>query len=177
MPGHQFPGGDTFTHPGQGNAEIVKPAGPIDPEVGVIGAWTKGGSMAGVVVNYACHATTSPGGISANWVYQLERTIRGVFGEQVVVVFLQGACGDITQVDNLNPYAQPNGEESAWIVGGRVGAEWVKVLLSMPRGALAPVDSAGSTSPNWSCGSPLVNAAKWRGNETSSPLLTWAGSG
>ena len=134
--------GRTFTHPGQGNAEIVKPAGPIDPEVGVIGAWTKGGNMAGVVVNYACHATTSPGGISANWVYQLERTIRGVFGEQVVVVFLQGACGDITQVDNLNPYAQPNGEESAWIVGGRVGAESVKVLLSMPRGALAPVDAA-----------------------------------
>jgi hypothetical protein len=134
--------GRTFTHPGQGNPDIVKAAGPIDPEVGVIGAWTREGRMAGVVVNYACHATTSPGGISANWVYQLERTIRGVFGEQVVVVFLQGASGDITQVDNMNPYLQPSGGEYAWIVGGRVGAESAKVLLSMARGSLAPVDAA-----------------------------------
>lgn len=133
--------GRSFTHPGQGNPDIIKPAGPIDPEVGVIGAWKTDGKMAGVVVNYACHATTSPGGISANWIYNLERVIRGVFGEQVVVVFLQGASGDITQVDNLNPYAQPNGEEYAWIVGGRVGAEATKVLFSMHRGVLAPVDA------------------------------------
>ncbi len=134
--------GRTFTHPGQGNLDIVKAAGPIDPEVGVIGAWDSGGKLRGVVVNYACHATTSPGGISANWIYNLERVIRGVFGEQVVVVFLQGASGDITQVDNLNPHVQPNGEESAWVVGGRVGAEATKVLFSMHRGSLAPVDAA-----------------------------------
>ncbi|MBM3735663.1 MAG: hypothetical protein FJW39_07735 [Acidobacteria bacterium] len=133
--------GRTFTHPGQGNTDILKPAGPIDPEVGVIGAWNAEGKLAGVVVNYACHATTSPGGISANWIYQLERVIRGVFGEHVVVVFLQGASGDITQVDNKNPHVQPDGEEYAWIVGGRVGAEAVRVLLSMHRGKLAPVNA------------------------------------
>lgn len=132
--------GRTFTHPGQGNVDIVKPAGPIDPEVGVIGAWTREGKLAGCVVNYACHATTSPGGISANWIYWLEQAIRGFFGKQVVVVFLQGACGDITQVDNRNPYLQPNGAEYAELVGGRVGAESIRTLLSMPRGSLAPVD-------------------------------------
>src|ERR1017187_35628 len=31
--------GRTFTHPGQGNPEILAPAGPIDPQVGVLGAW------------------------------------------------------------------------------------------------------------------------------------------
>ncbi len=132
--------GRTYTHPGQGNPEIVKVAGPIDPEVGVIGAWTRDGQLAGCLVNYACHATTSPGGISANWIYYMERAIRGVFGPRAVVVFLQGACGDVTQVDNLNPYQQPSGNEYAQLVGGRVGAEAVKVLLSMPRGALTPVD-------------------------------------
>ena len=55
------------------------------------------------MVNFACHATTSPGGISANYVYYLEQTIRGVFGPKTVVVFLAGACGDVTQVDNRNP--------------------------------------------------------------------------
>ena len=133
--------GLTFTHPGQGSADMLEPAGPIDPEVGVIGAWADG-KLAGCIVTYACHATTNPGGISANWIYYLERTIRGVFGEQAIVVFLQGASGDITQVDNRNPYRQPSGGEYARLVGGRVGAEAVKALLSMHRGALTPVQAA-----------------------------------
>lgn len=132
--------GLSYTHPGKGNPDIVEPAGPIDPEVGVIGAWNKQGKLTGCVVNYACHATCNPGGISANWIYYLEQTIRGAFGPDVVVVFLQGACGDVTQVDNLDPHVNPGPEDWARLVGGRVGAEAVKVLVSMARGTLAPVD-------------------------------------
>lgn len=131
--------GRTFTHPGQGNPDVLEPAGPIDPEVGVIGSWDAKGQLTGCIVNFACHATTSPGGISANWIYYLEKTIRGTFGDRVPVIFLQGACGDITQVDNRNPYQQPGAEEWARLVGCRVGAEAIKVLLSSPRGALSPV--------------------------------------
>ena len=132
--------GLSHTHPGQLNPEIVEPAGPIDPEVGVLGAWNSAGKCVGCVVNYACHATCNPGGISANWIYYLEQTIRGAMGPDCVVVFLQGACGDITQVDNRNPYVNRAGEEWARFIGARVGAEAVKVLLSMPRGTLEPVD-------------------------------------
>jgi hypothetical protein len=134
--------GLTYSHPGKGNPDIIGPAGPIDPEVGVIGCWDGGGRLTGCVVNYACHATTSPGGISANWIYYLEQTIRGVLGKDAVVVFIQGCCGDVTQVDNLSRYANPSGEQWARFVGGRVGAEAVKVLLSMQSGRLAPVDYA-----------------------------------
>lgn len=131
--------GRSHTHPGQGNPDIVEPAGPTDPEVGVIGAWTSEGKLLGCVVNFACHATTSPGGISANYVYYLEKAIRGYFGEEAIVVFLPGTSGDVTQVDNLSPTRRPAGERSAQLVGGRVGAEAVKVLLGMERGTLAPV--------------------------------------
>ncbi|MBM3725575.1 MAG: hypothetical protein FJW40_09145 [Acidobacteria bacterium] len=151
--------GLTFTHPGQGNPDIVKSAGPIDPEVGVIGAFDASGRLAGCVVTYACHATTSPGGISANWIHYLERTIRGVFGEQAVVVFLQGASGDITQVDNLSPHRQPGGDEYARLVGGRVGAEAVKTLLSAPRGVLTPVRSVAKT---WTVGHRIPSPERVR---------------
>ncbi|MBK9168505.1 MAG: hypothetical protein IPM24_13695 [Bryobacterales bacterium] len=134
--------GQSWTHPGKGNPDIIGPAGPIDPEVGVIGTFDPDGNLVGCVVNYACHATTSPGGISANWVYDLERTIRGQFGSHVVVVFVQGASGDITQVDNLDPHVNPSGKKWSQIVGGRVGAESIKVLLSMHAGSLAPVAAA-----------------------------------
>ncbi len=131
--------GLTYTHPGRGNPDIVKVAGPIDPDVGVLGAWSSKGALRGCIVTFACHATTSPGGISANYIYYLERVVRGFFGPNVVVVFLPGACGDVTQVNNLSPYAYPSGERWAQIVGGRVGAEALKVLLSAPRGTLLPL--------------------------------------
>jgi neutral ceramidase len=137
--------GRTQTHPRQGNPEIVEPAGPIDPQVGVIGSWDKEGKLQGCVVNYACHATTSPGGISANYVWFLEKVIRGTFGEHVVVVFLPGCCGDITQVDNQSPFENRGSEDWCRFVGGRIGAEAVKVLLTMDRGSLGPVDAKTKT--------------------------------
>ena len=53
--------GRTATHPGQGNPDIVEPAGPVDPTVGVIGAWDADGKLIGAIVNFACHATTGAG--------------------------------------------------------------------------------------------------------------------
>jgi hypothetical protein len=133
--------GRTITHPGAGNPDIVEPAGPVDPEVGVIGAWDakRPDRLLGCVVNFACHATTSPIGASANYIYDLERVIQGYYGKDCVVVFLAGASGDITQVDNRSPHRNPSGERWSQIVGGRVGAEALKVLLAMEPDRLAPV--------------------------------------
>ena len=141
-------GGLTFSHPGAGNPDIVSYAGPIDPQVGVVGVWDTKNNLLGVVVNYACHATTSPGGISASWPSAMEQTIRGATGNAALpVVFLQGACGDITQVDNLTKFQNPAAEEWWQIVGGRVGAEAYKTLLLIRRGASSdiPLDVRSKT--------------------------------
>jgi len=136
--------GRTYTHPGHANPDIVGYAGPTDPQVGVIGAWDKRDRLLGCIVNFTCHATTNPGSgrdISANWIYFMEQAIRGALGTEVPVVFLQGAAGDVTQVDNLSPYQDPPGEEWAQFVGGRVGAEAAKVLWSVVKGDLTPLDA------------------------------------
>lgn len=119
------------THPGQGNPDILGPAGPTDPEVGVVAAWGDDGELVGCIVNFVCHATLNPGGISANYIYYLERVIQGVMSEDVIVVFTAGASGDVTQVDNLSPYVRPQPEQWSRMVGGRVGAEAVKVMYSI----------------------------------------------
>ncbi len=133
--------GQTWSHPGPGNPDIIGYAGPIDPQVGVIAAWDLDGALLGTIVNFACHATAGPGGISANWIYYLEQTIQGSLQSRAPVVFLQGACGDITQVDNLDPYQRPAPEDWSRRVGGRVGAEAVKVILTMARTNEAVVDA------------------------------------
>jgi hypothetical protein len=141
--------GLSYTHPNNfrtfGNPGILEPAGPIDPEVGAIGVWSREGNFLGCVVNYANHATNGPGEISADYVYYLEKTIRGVMGEKAVVVFLNGACGDVTQVDNRSPYEIEFGERSARFVGTCVGAEVLKVLARAEPGDLLPLQFRSET--------------------------------
>lgn len=120
--------GRCYTHPGACNPDIVEPAGPIDPEVGVLGAWRKDGTLLGCIVNYACHGTIISGAnASADWIHYMQDTVRKVMGEKAVAVFMNGACGDITQVDNRS-HAPTGGKELACRMGSRVGAEAVKVL-------------------------------------------------
>lgn len=136
--------GLTFSHAGVGNPDSIDYAGPIDPQVGVVGVWDAKTNLLGCIVNFACHNTVSPGGISANWVGSMEQTLRRATGNAALpVVFLQGACGDITQVDNFAKFENPAPEEWWNIVGGRVGAEAFKTLLLIRRGANSdiPLDS------------------------------------
>ncbi|RYD33445.1 MAG: hypothetical protein EOP86_13395 [Verrucomicrobiaceae bacterium] len=132
--------GQTWSHPGIGNPDIIDYAGPIDPDVGVIAAWDLENRLLGVMVNYSCHCTTNPGGISANWVQYMEQTLQGGLASKAPVVFLAGACGDLTQVDNLSKTVQRQGEEMSRYVGGRVGAEALKAVLSMAKDTEVPVD-------------------------------------
>ena len=136
--------GMTMTHPGQNNPDILEPAGPVDPEVIVLAAWNAEGKLTGCVVNFCCHATTNPGGISANYVHYIEKVIQGYYGKDCPVVFLNGNSGDVTQVDNRNPKVHRKPEPWAEFVGGRVGAEALKVLLTLDRLA-KPIPLATAT--------------------------------
>jgi neutral ceramidase len=131
--------GRTFTHPGKNNPNILEPAGSVDPDVGVLAAWDKAGNLLGCIVNYACHGTTGPGGVSADWIYYMEKTILGAMNKDAVVVFLNGACGDVTQVNNLSCCENEFGEKYARLVGTRVGAEALKVIASAEKGEFVPV--------------------------------------
>ena len=133
--------GSERTHPGVGNLDIVQVAGPIDPMVGVIGAINQSCRFLGCWVNYCCHATlgVGGGGFSADYIYYLRKTVQQAMrADHAIIVFGNGASGDVTQVDNLrdrpinrDQEGKPSGEHWGWHVGTTVGAEVVKVLARM----------------------------------------------
>ncbi|MGQ9519015.1 MAG: neutral/alkaline non-lysosomal ceramidase N-terminal domain-containing protein [Candidatus Fervidibacter sp.] len=134
------------THPGKGNPDIVRPAGPTDPNVGVIAVQDKSGDMLGFMVNFACHCTVMGGTeFSADYPFFIAETLRKEFGEQCLTLFLQGASGDVTQVANTLQREPEFGEKWAWKIGTRLGGEVVKTVALMEFVESAPIQVAHST--------------------------------
>jgi neutral ceramidase len=127
--------GKEITHPGKPGTphhrEIVRPAGPIDPDVGVLAVRKPGGAVTGVVVTFACHGTAAGGDLfSADYIGPLRKRLKAVYGDAAHVVFLNGACGDITQVDNLSP-GNDFGPGRSDLMGAKLAAEAVRTIGRM----------------------------------------------
>ncbi|HPO13831.1 MAG TPA: hypothetical protein PLI09_10335 [Candidatus Hydrogenedentes bacterium] len=116
--------GSVKTHPGKMNPDIVKPAGPEDPAVTVVGFCDPNTMRPrGAVVNFACHATHMNGCFySADYVRWIVDTLKAVYGPDFGVVYLNGACGDVTQMDNRSSRPGEFGpywcERTGRVVGG-----------------------------------------------------------
>jgi len=88
-------------NPGQQNPNIVRPAGPIDPDVGVLLFRDAAGRkpFASLTV-FALHLDTTGGTEwSADYPYYLEKTLRATFGGDFVSIFGTGTCGDVNHID------------------------------------------------------------------------------
>ncbi|HQL88110.1 MAG: hypothetical protein GX574_03595 [Lentisphaerae bacterium] len=141
-------GGTERTHPGRCNPDVIEPAGPVDPLVGALGVYAKdSGALLGCLVNFTCHCTVGVGGgsYSADYPYYLREAVKAAAGTpETVVVFTNGACGDITQVDNLKPKdaLRDGGEPCGRLIGWTVAAEVLKVLARMETASCAPLAAA-----------------------------------
>ena len=93
--------GSVRFNPGVLNPNIVKAAGPIDPEVGIVMLKGAGSGRAiGGLVNFALHLDTVGGTLyAADYPYYLEQSLRESFGKDLVLLFGTGTCGDINHID------------------------------------------------------------------------------
>lgn len=92
--------GTVRTNPGVRNPNVVKPAGPIDPDVTVMRIDRSDGKPMAVVVNFACHLDVIGGTkISADYPGEMSAILKRVYGDDFVSLFLTGACGDINHID------------------------------------------------------------------------------
>lgn len=88
-------------NPGQLNPDIVRPVGPIDPEVGLVKleSLDRGEPMAALVA-FALHLDTLGGTeYSADYPYFLQRELRNEYGPKFISLFGAGTCGDINHID------------------------------------------------------------------------------
>jgi len=82
------------------NPEVVRPAGPIDAEIGLVSIKDAAGKQLGILSNFALHLDTV-GGMkwSADYPYFIEQSLRKAAGADVISLFGTGCCGDINHSD------------------------------------------------------------------------------
>jgi hypothetical protein len=88
-------------NPGVNNPDIVRSAGPIDPDVGILllSPPRGGRPIAGLTV-FALHLDTVGGTqYSADYPFYLEAALKEAFGPGFVALFGAGTCGDINHID------------------------------------------------------------------------------
>jgi len=125
--------GTVWTNPGALNPNIVKPAGPVDPEIGILCARQTNGKLISVLANYAMHygglSPTDKGEdmytISADYFGAFSKIMRCMRGEEFVAILANGACGDVIMYDAMKPHEGVNkylghAERVAALVAARV---------------------------------------------------------
>jgi hypothetical protein len=123
--------GSVGWNPGKLNPNIVKPAGPIDPEVPVVFFESMAGEPLATYVNFALHQDTVGGqDASADYAFTLSTLLGKVKGPGMLTVFTIGAAGNINHLDVKSATPQKGHEEAARI-GTILSGEVVKTYARL----------------------------------------------
>jgi len=143
-----------------GLEEWEEKASVVDPEVGVLYFEGTDGSPIATLVNFALHCDTVGGELfSAGYPYYLSRVLKRAKGEDMVVLFANGPCGDINHVDRRKPR---KGFGEAERIGTILGGEALKVLANMEmRSSISlRASSRGLVLPRKTISKEEIKAAK-----------------
>ena len=137
--------GTVVFNPGKLNPNVVRVAGPIDPQLGVLVARDAAAKQPlGVLTVFALHLDTVGGTeYSADYPFYLEREVRAKLGPNVVSMFGNGTCGDINHVDVTNDRPQ-KGQEEAERIGVQL-AKTVEAALPNVKPLAIPILAVRST--------------------------------
>ncbi|UCD27803.1 MAG: neutral/alkaline non-lysosomal ceramidase N-terminal domain-containing protein [Planctomycetota bacterium] len=88
-------------NPGRLNPRIVRPAGPVDPHVGILLLRDANSRRAiAALTVFALHTATTGGTeYSADYPYYLEHELRKITDDKFVSIFGIGTCGDVNHID------------------------------------------------------------------------------
>jgi hypothetical protein len=125
---HMKGGGPVRFNPGQLNPNILRVAGPIDPEVGIVRLSHPGGERPlAAIIAFALHLDTVGGTeYSADYPRHLEDDLRARYGKDFVALFGAGTCGDINHVD-VTVKGRRKADEIGKLLGESVAAAFSKL--------------------------------------------------
>lgn len=139
--------GSVGWNPGKLNPKIIRPVGPIDPEILVLYIETADRRPTAAYINFALHADTTGGTlVSADYSGALARLLADIKGADFVTLFGNGACGDINHIDVRSPVAQ-KGPAEAKRIGTVLAGDVVKALMRMRPTAHGPLQAAARVVP------------------------------
>jgi hypothetical protein len=118
-------------NPGKLNPKIVKPAGPIDPDVSVLYAETIEGKPISTYVNLALHLDNISGNeVSADLPFTLSTILGKVKGSEMVTAFSQGCSGNINHI-NVKTNTPQSGHFEAERLGTVLAGEVIKTYTRL----------------------------------------------
>lgn len=92
--------GTVAFNPGQLNTNIVRAAGPTDPDVGMLLVRDSKQKLRGGLTVFAMHMDCIGGSLySADYAYFLQETLRNELGKKYISAFAAGTCGDINHIN------------------------------------------------------------------------------
>ena len=136
--------GTVMTNPGKDHPalheQILRPAGPIDPEVGVVSFETAERVPIATLVNFALHLDTDGGAApTADFPATVHKILAETRGPDMLSLFAIGAAGNINHYNLLDPKRpiRVKGHAESARIGATLAAE---VLRTLPR--LQPLDGS-----------------------------------
>ncbi|MBW7892716.1 MAG: neutral/alkaline non-lysosomal ceramidase N-terminal domain-containing protein [Chitinophagaceae bacterium] len=118
-------------NPGLHNPKVIKPAGPIDPDVKVLYAESKTDNPIATLVNFALHLDEVGGTqISADMPFYLSGALAKIKGDEMVTIFSQGCSGNINHI-NVNGEMPQSGQFRAKKNGNILAGEVIKTYENM----------------------------------------------
>lgn len=121
--------GTVHMNPGRLNPDALAPAGPVDPELGVL--WVEGadGRPIAALASFALHYVGTDNGrhVSADYFGAYARWLQRLWGPEIVPMLLNGTSGDINNVD-IHDAAQASGRAQAERVAGALAGETLKLV-------------------------------------------------
>ncbi len=120
------------TNPGRLNPDMVRPAGPTDPEVSFLLIKNTAGKPVGAIGNFTCHSTVFwEEKFTPDYCFYWQKALRKLYGEDFILVFTNGACGDINQID-FTKNAKESGMSHAINMGEALAKAAVEAIQNAP---------------------------------------------
>lgn len=118
-------------NPGRLNPDIIRPTGPIDPDVSVVYFESVDSQPIATLVNFALHVAVIGGRhFTADFPGTLSSLLADVKGEEMVTIFTNGTSGNINHNDVTKP-SQFNSQEESVRIGTILAGDVLKAYPSL----------------------------------------------